>query len=243
MTRVRIVRSFLRLFSVQGSWNYRTMIGNGFAFALLPVLRGLYGSGDDLARAVGRHVGHFNAHPYLTSLAVGAVARMEADGEDATRIEHFKTAVRGPLGGLGDRLVWARWLPATALLGIGCGLVFSSVGLGIAVFLVLFNAGHLVLRIWAFRTGLHAGADVAPGLRSANLGGWVGRAVPLLAFACGLALGALALPVARTTTLGWLAPAALAFWVGAKRGTLLWKPAVLVFCLGVVGVCVWGGLT
>jgi phosphocarrier protein len=33
--------SFLRLFAVQGSWNYETMIGNGIAFSMKPLLRGL----------------------------------------------------------------------------------------------------------------------------------------------------------------------------------------------------------
>ena len=37
----------LRSFAVQGSWNYRTLIGAGFAFALLPALRALYGRDPD----------------------------------------------------------------------------------------------------------------------------------------------------------------------------------------------------
>jgi mannose/fructose/N-acetylgalactosamine-specific phosphotransferase system component IID len=243
MTRPQIFRVFLRLFTVQGSWNYRTMTGNGFAFALLPVLRNLHAPDHvSLDAAVDRHVGHFNAHPYLTGLAVGAVARMEEEGEEADRIEHFKTAVRGPLGGLGDQLIWARWLPATALLGIGFGLVLSSVTVGIVLFLLLFNVGHLVLRIWAFRTGLAAGAGVAPRLRQADLGGWILRVGPVLAIASGLALGALALPVARASDFLWVVPASAAFWCGARWGTPVWKPAMFVLCVAVVAVCMFGRL-
>ena len=37
----------------------------------------------------------------------GALARAELDGEPPARIERFRTALCGPLGSVGDRLVWA----------------------------------------------------------------------------------------------------------------------------------------
>ena len=42
-TRVSVL---LRSFTIQGSWNYRTMLGGGFAFAILPVLRRVYSERD-----------------------------------------------------------------------------------------------------------------------------------------------------------------------------------------------------
>ena len=72
------VSGFLRAFLIQGSWNYRTMLGGGFAFAILPVLRVVYrGDPAGFEEALQRHSEHFNAHPYLASVALGAVARME----------------------------------------------------------------------------------------------------------------------------------------------------------------------
>ena len=71
----------LRSLLVQGSWNYETLIGSGFAFAIRPVLRHLHPSDDEAYHAaVDRHVGVFNSHPYFATVAVGAVARLEADG-------------------------------------------------------------------------------------------------------------------------------------------------------------------
>jgi len=103
-----LVSTFLRSFTIQGSWNYRSMVGGGVAFCLLPVLRAVARTrGEPLQDALQRHVGHFNAHPYLTSLALGAIARLEADGEDPEAVQRFKAAIRGPLGGLGDALIWA----------------------------------------------------------------------------------------------------------------------------------------
>ena len=43
--RQDLVAGWWRTFAVQGSWNYRTMIGGGMAFAMLPLLRRIY-AGD-----------------------------------------------------------------------------------------------------------------------------------------------------------------------------------------------------
>ena len=48
------VSTFLRSFLVQGSWNYHTMLGCGFAFALLPGLRELYGADSEELRKAAR---------------------------------------------------------------------------------------------------------------------------------------------------------------------------------------------
>ena len=118
------VSAFLRSFAIQGSWNYRTMIGQGFAFSLLPILRYVYGTDEEaLERALERHAHYFNAHPYLAEVALGAVARMELEGRPAETMGRFKDAVRSPLGSIGDRLIWAGALPAAALAAVAVGLV------------------------------------------------------------------------------------------------------------------------
>jgi len=107
---------------------------------------------------------YFNAHPYLAAVAVGALARAELDGEPPERIERFRTALCGPLGSVGDRLVWAGWLPfcslaSLAIFGLGGG-TWQVVGF----FLVLYNAGHFALRIWGLNTGWNHGLRVASAL-------------------------------------------------------------------------------
>ncbi len=157
---------WLRLFAVQGSWNYETMIGNGIGFCTEPALRLLPGglNGSKYLEALGRHAKYFNAHPYFAGVAVGALARAELDGVPAPMIERFRTALGGPLGSVGDRLVWASWLPFCSLLALG------AFGLGarplpvIAIFLVTYNIGHLALRAWGLRVGFQRGLRVADAL-------------------------------------------------------------------------------
>jgi len=157
---------YFRLFAMQGSWNYETLNGTGVGFTMEPALRYLPGGIDGPAyrSALARQSRYFNAHPYLAGIAVGALTRAELEGVDPVRIERFRTALAGPLGSVGDRLVWASWLPFCSLVAMG---VYGAGGSALAVvgtFLLLYNAGHFSLRAWGLRTGLSRGLNVATAL-------------------------------------------------------------------------------
>ena len=160
------IRIYSRLFAVQGSWNYETMIGNGIGFCTEPALRMLPGglNGPKYAEALGRHAKYFNAHPYFAGVAVGALARAELDGVPAPMIERFRTALGGPLGSVGDRLVWASWLPLCSLIALGAFGLGARPALVIAIFLVIYNIGHFALRAWGLRVGFQRGLRVADAL-------------------------------------------------------------------------------
>jgi mannose PTS system EIID component len=162
-TRAAIVA---RLFAVQGSWNYESMVGNGIAFSLAPALRRLPGGaeGDAYRSAMAREARYFNAHPYLTSVAVGALARVELDGAPPERIERFRAALCGPLGSLGDRLVWAGWLPLCATVALFAFALGASPLAVALLFLLPYNAGHIALRGWGLDAGWRHGFHVAGAL-------------------------------------------------------------------------------
>lgn len=191
MSRTRVpyhtrMSIWLRLFAVQGSWNYEILIGNGIGFCMEPALRLLPGGrgGERYRSALARQSRYFNAHPYLASVAVGALARAELDGVDPARIERFRIALAGPLGSVGDRLVWSGWLPLCSLLALGAYGVGGSAGLVVALFLITFNAGHLVVRAWGLKAGFARGTEVAKSLASPMLRRapeWIDRAGALLA--------------------------------------------------------------
>ncbi|HET8771706.1 MAG TPA: PTS system mannose/fructose/sorbose family transporter subunit IID [Gemmatimonadaceae bacterium] len=189
----------LRLFAIQGVWNYETMLGNGIAFALEPALRLLPGGkgGPAYREAMARHSGYFNAHPYLASVAVGALARAELDGAPATQIERFRCAAPGPLGSVGDRLIWAGWLPLSSALGLlAFGLGASTAGV-VSVFLGTFNVGHIAMRVWGLHAGWRDGLRVAHALGNPLLRqgpAHVSRATALVA--------GIALPVAAQGIIG-----------------------------------------
>lgn len=230
-----LLRSFLRAFTIQGSWNYRSMLGNGFAFALLPVLKRLYRD-QELADAVRRHAEHFNAHPYLANIALGAAARMEAEGRDDVAVRRFKQAVSGPLGGLGDTLVWATLLPTTMLAALVLAWAGASPWLAVLTFLLSYNAGHLVLRVWAFRTGLREGQEVGTRLRRAGLGGRTEQLARLGSLLLGAFVGLVLMDDPGLGDPRWIGAilGAGAVLLGLLGGHRIWRPTAFA----VVGMIV-----
>jgi PTS system mannose-specific IID component len=190
---------FLRLFAIQGSWNYELLVGNGVAFSLEPALRLLPGGIDGAAyrEALARQARYFNAHPYFASVAVGALARAELEGSSPAQIERFRTALPGPLGSVGDRLVWAGWLPFCSLLGLLAFGVGAHPAATLLIFLITYNVGHIGLRAWGLRVGWRHGLRVA-----AALGNPVLRKGPLHLARAAALLAGIAIPLALLRIIG-----------------------------------------
>ncbi len=195
-TRVAI---FVRLLAIQGAWNYESLLGNGVGFCIEPALRLLPGGvhGQAFKSALARESRYFNAHPYLASIAVGALARAELDGEPPDRIERFRTALCGPLGSVGDRLVWAGWLPFCSLASLAIFGLGASTWAVVAFFLIAYNAGHFALRIWGLETGWRHGLRVASALANPVLRGGPQQIGRVAALATGVAI-----PVALGRVIG-----------------------------------------
>ncbi|HXH63636.1 MAG TPA: PTS system mannose/fructose/sorbose family transporter subunit IID [Gemmatimonadales bacterium] len=217
--------ALLRLFTVQGSWNYERLIGTGVGVATEPLLREL-GAPDSPAyrAALARSARFFNSHPYLAGVAVGATARAEIDGVPPVMIERLRAALTGPLGSVGDRLVWTGWLPllsALALAGIARGAGVTAV----IAFLAVYNAGHVALRWWGLRSGWALGPQVAVALQASWLR--VAAAVVIPATACALGF---ALPfVVQGAGIGFHGWARIALAGTAAGGfaLLVWRPDLL----------------
>ena len=185
-----LARVFWRSLFLQAAWNPRGMQNLGFADAIAPALAQLYPNRAERARAAARHLEFFNCHPYMAAAILGGAVRLEervASGEaPPEHVSNFKSALGPPFAALGDGFFWLALRPAAALtaavtepfLGLWC----------IAVFLGLYNAGHLSARIWMFITGYARGEGVVDAIGRAHFS----SGTPMLK-ACGALLaGALA---------------------------------------------------
>lgn len=190
---------YLRLLAVQGSWNYETLLGTGIGFVMEPALRRLPGgvNGPQYCAALARESRYFNAHPYLAGIAVGALTRAELDGVDPARIERFRSALASPLGSVGDRLVWASWLPFCSVVALGVYGAGGSPSEVVGTFLLLYNVGHFLLRAWGLRTGLERGLNVA-----SALGNPVLRQGPQYIGSAAALIAGVALPLALERVVG-----------------------------------------
>jgi mannose PTS system EIID component len=196
-------RAWLRLFAVQGTWNYERMLGVGMGYAAEPLL-------DDLktvdpvrhTEAVVRSAEFFNCHPNLAGLALGATARAEYDGVPGAQIARLRTALCSPLGALGDQLFWAGLVPLL-LGGTLVGVVLGARWWAVFGFLLLYNIARVATGVWSLRTGLDAGMAVG----GAISGSWISRAIAVVGPAAGFSVG-FAIPLVAAwylEDLGWTA--------------------------------------
>ncbi len=236
------VRTSLRLLTVQACWNYERMIGVGLGYASEPLLRALPGgrSGEPYGAAMRRATQYFNAHPYLTGLAAGALARAEHAGTPGEQVERLRGTLLGPLGAVGDRLVWAGTLPAASAVGLALS-ASAPAGIGVAALLTLYNVPHVALRVWGLRAGWRSGTGLAKALGTPLLRAALRIVGPLAAVCVGLALPPVADRLAGDLELAaWVgaAGAAAAAWIVGR-----WlAPTLGVVRLGLLGaVIVWLG--
>jgi PTS system mannose-specific IID component len=196
-------QALLRLFAVQGTWNYERMLGVGMGYAAEPLLEDL--KAIDPVRhgeAVVRSAEFFNCHPNLAGLALGATARAEYEGVPGAQIARLRTALCSPLGSMGDQLFWAGLVPSLASLTV-VALVLGAGTWAILVFLLTYNLIRIWTAYWALRTGMASGMRVGTAIG----GSWLPRAIEWAAPAAGFAIG-LAIPVVAVWYLrgfGWSA--------------------------------------
>lgn len=105
ITQKDIKRVFWRgLFGLQLGWNYEKMQGLGYCFAIMPILKKLYKTKEDMKKALKVHLQFFNTTPAMAHLILGADIAMEEQYglKDEDAVSGFKTALMGPFAGIGD---------------------------------------------------------------------------------------------------------------------------------------------
>jgi mannose/fructose/N-acetylgalactosamine-specific phosphotransferase system component IID len=164
ISRLDLFRLYLRSFFVQAGWNYERMLALGFTWILLPLGKKLYPTPEERRRFLTRHLQSFNTNPYLASYALGGVAKLEEVGASEEEILKFKDSLRGPLGALGDNLIWMNLRPTLLILGI---ILTSTLGaFGALSFWLLYNLHQVYLRARGVFKGYTLGLNLASDLRS-----------------------------------------------------------------------------
>ncbi|SHJ16814.1 PTS system N-acetylgalactosamine-specific EIID component, Man family [Clostridium cavendishii DSM 21758] len=143
---------------LQASFNYERYQGAGWLYGMLPALRKIHTNKDDLAVAMKDHAEFFNTHPVLVTFIMGIITAMEKGKIDRDSIRSIKVSLMGPLGGIGDSLIWMTALSICASIGVSLSAKTGSIA-GPILFLVLFNAIHFGLRFGLMKYGYKKGIE------------------------------------------------------------------------------------
>lgn len=133
-------------------WNDRTLQGPGFAWTI--------DAGAGKGSRVARDAAGFNTTPAMAPCVIGAVARMEADGESALDISRVKESGAASLAAIGDQLFWGSIRPSAALAGLVAwqlGPLVSAVTL-----LIVQGLPQLAFRFLGLARGLGRGKTAIP---------------------------------------------------------------------------------
>ncbi len=87
--------------TLQWCWNYERMQASGFAYAMVPVMKELYDSNDEVCENLERHMQFYNSHPGASSVIMGAAVALE-EGYQPEMASSIKVALMGPMAGIGD---------------------------------------------------------------------------------------------------------------------------------------------
>ncbi|GEN87006.1 PTS mannose transporter subunit IID [Oceanobacillus sojae] len=160
ITKKDLNKVFWRSFQMEFSWHYERQMNMAYVYAMIPILRKLYQTKEEMASALKRHLEFFNTTPHIVTLILGINAAMEEENRldkefDEKAIDSIKTSLMGPLAGIGDSFFWGTLrLIAT---GVGTSLALQGNILGPILFILIFNIPHVVLRYlftgWGYKLG------------------------------------------------------------------------------------------
>lgn len=161
--RKELMSVFWRSFTINASYQYERQMNQGFVYSMIPVINKLYDKKEDRAEALERHSEFFNVTPMVSPLVMGITAAMEevnANDEqfDPTSITSVKSALMGPLSGIGDSVFWGTLRPLAA--GIACSLALAGNAVAPVLFYVLFNVFNVACRYFGLFKGYEMGTSL-----------------------------------------------------------------------------------
>lgn len=90
----------------QITWNYEKMMGIGYLWAMLPILKKFYKKPEELQEMMRVHAQFYNTNPIMGGLILGIdIAAEEKGGINAKEaVQGIKTGLMGPFAGIGDTI-------------------------------------------------------------------------------------------------------------------------------------------
>lgn len=152
--------------------NFQNWHGTSYGYAMIPLLEEYYGVGTpEFVDGVMRHLDFHNQEPVTGSIIQGIMVGMEEQKAlgydvDPETIRATKSALMGPVAGIGDSLVQATLIPLLLTIAIsltgeaGSYSVFGPIFYMVAVFAILLVYGHFLF-MKGYKLGRNAVETIA----------------------------------------------------------------------------------
>jgi len=142
--RISLIKHWLRGYSQEACYNYKSLQAVGTCAAIIPVIRDLYKNDEQkMGNALKNYLVFFNTEPgFIGPSIAGVAASMEVEKvngilADNTDIHTIRTGLMGSLAGMGDYLVNATIYPL--LIAVSISLVIDGHIIGSLLFLIIFG--------------------------------------------------------------------------------------------------------
>lgn len=89
--------------TLEWGFNYERMQATGIAYAMLPALRELYDTEEEVCEHAIRHMQFYNCHPGASAVIAGVATALEEDYQTEMS-DALKVALMGPMSGIGDTI-------------------------------------------------------------------------------------------------------------------------------------------
>ena len=172
LTKRELRQVFRRSFFSMTSINYERYCSLGFCYAMIPAIKKLYKDEAEIKEALKRHNEFFNCHPYTGNAVLGVTLTLEEQralnkpiSEEA--ISSTKTALMGPLSGIGDSVFKAVFM--TIFAAIGAGMAIDGNVLGPFVFLIPNVLLNVLSRKYFVDYGYKFGTKLISKMKNSNI--------------------------------------------------------------------------
>lgn len=173
LTKKDLWKIFLNQLTIRCANNYERQQNAGFTQAMMPVVEKLYDTPEEKQEAYERHMEYFLTNDITSAIPVGVAAAMEErhaiEGDiDPAAINAVKTALMGPLAGLGDSLLNGTARPLLA--GLAISLVSAGLGwAGPILFVIGMAIVSLGIRYLGVFQGYKQGVKFVDKIQSSGL--------------------------------------------------------------------------
>lgn len=151
-----------QLFGIQVGWNYEKMMGLGYCYSMIPVIKKLYNTKEKISEALKLHLQFFNTNPTMAPFILGAdIALEEKMGlENKDAVNSMKIGLMGPFAGIGDTIFVAIYRAIVFSISAYLALEGNIFG---AIFPIITAVAMWWVKYKFLWIGYHQGQKIASG--------------------------------------------------------------------------------